>query len=112
MALQWAVVATIAEPAPLTLAFVAHHLRLGASEVHIYLDEPKDPVGEILETVAGVRVVRCHRDHWRRLGVRRPKRQNNRQSFNATDARSVSGVPFLLSCDADEFLHPKADVAA
>lgn len=111
-AIRWGIVATVAEPAPLVMAFVAHHLALGASEIHIYLDDPFDPVGEVLDWLPPVHVTRCDRHYWKSAAPRRPRRHNNRQSVNATHAQSRCGVEFLLSCDADEFLRPGSDVAA
>ncbi len=110
--IRWGIVATVAEPAPLVMAFVAHHLSLGASEIHIYLDDPHDPVGAMLDGVAQVRVMRCDRHYWKAAAPRRPRRHNNRQSVNATHAQAGCNVDFLLHCDADEFLRPGSDVAA
>ncbi len=107
---RWGIVATVAEPAPLVLAFVAHHLTLGASEIHIYLDEPNDPVGDALEWLPPVRVTRCDKSYWQAVAPRRPRRHNNRQSINATHAQSVCNLDYLLSCDADEFLRPSSRV--
>lgn len=111
-AIRWGIVATVAEPAPLVMAFVAHHLALGASEIHIYLDDPRDPVGEALDWLPPVHVTRCSREYWADAVSWRPKRQNNRQSVNATHAQSVCKVDFLLHCDADEFLRPRSNVQA
>lgn len=110
--IRWGIVATVAEPAPLIMAFVAHHLALGASEIHIYLDNPDDPVGDLLAWLTPVHVTRCDRDYWIDLMQWRPKQTVNRQSANATHARKACGVAYLLHCDADEFLRPKSQVAA
>jgi len=111
--LTWGVVATVAEPAPLIQAFVAHHLALGASQVHLYFDDPEDPAADCVEGVPGVYVTRCDRRWWRRgLQVYRPKRQNNRQTLNATHAQSICGLDYILHTDADEFLRPGSDMAA
>lgn len=109
---HWGIVATVSEPAPLVMAFVAHHLSLGASEIHIYLDDPHDPVGEVLDWLPPVHVTRCDKAYWTSVAPRRPRRHNNRQSANATHAQSRCKVDFLLHCDADEFLRPRSDVAA
>ncbi|WP_341862718.1 glycosyltransferase family 2 protein [Gymnodinialimonas sp. 57CJ19] len=110
--IRWGIVATVAEPAPLVMAFVAHHLSLGASEIHIYLDDPHDPVADILEWLPPVHVTRCDMGYWRNTVTWKPKRHNNRQSANATHAQRQCKVPFLLHCDADEFLRPRSDIAA
>lgn len=110
--IPWGIVATVSEPAPLVMAFVAHHLMLGASEVHIYLDNPDDPVGDILDWLPPVHVTRCTKDYWLELVGWRPKQHVNRQTANATRTRAACGVPFLLSCDADEYLAPSSDMWA
>ncbi|WP_224813694.1 glycosyltransferase family 2 protein [Hasllibacter sp. MH4015] len=109
---RWGIVATVAEPPQLVMAFVAHHLSLGADEIHIYLDNPRDPVGELLDWLPPVHVTRCDRHYWRAVAPRRPRRHNNRQTINATHAQSVSKLDFLLHCDADEYLRPGSDVQA
>lgn len=110
--IRWGIVATLAEPAPLVMAFVAHHLSLGASEMHIYFDDPNDPAADLLDWLPPVTVTRCTMDYWRATASWKPKRHNNRQSANATHAQSQCAVDFLLHCDADEFLRPKSDVPA
>ncbi|MBY4894887.1 glycosyltransferase family 2 protein [Rhodobacteraceae bacterium N5(2021)] len=107
----WGIVATIAEPAPLVLAFVAHHLALGAREIRLYFDDPYDPAADTLDWIPPAHVTRCDRVYWATAAPRRPRRQNNRQSINATRAQARCNVDFLLSCDADEFLRPGSDVA-
>lgn len=110
--MRWGIVATVAEPAPLIMAFVAHHLALGAHEIHIYFDEPHDPAADLLEWLPPVHVTRCDMDYWRATASWKPKRHNNRQSVNATHAQSQCNVDFLLHCDADEFLRPRSNVPA
>lgn len=110
--MRWGIVATVAEPAPLVMAFVAHHLSLGASEMHIYFDDPKDPAADLLDWLPPVHVIRCDKAYWKSTIQWRPLRHNNRQTANATNAQSRCGVDFLLHCDADEFLRPGSDVQA
>ncbi|WP_175570411.1 glycosyltransferase family 2 protein [Vannielia litorea] len=103
----WAVVATVREPAELVLAFVAHHLELGAAKVLIYLDDPDDPLRPILRAKSGVNVVACNEDYWNKVnkGRGRPPNQNARQAINATTAYKKVKADYLLHLDADEFLH-------
>lgn len=105
--IKWGVVATVREPTDLVLAFVAHHLELGASEVHIYFDDPLDEARHIVRKVKGTRVTRCSRHHWDREtnGRGRPKNQNVRQAKNATHAYNNTKCDYLLHLDADEFLY-------
>lgn len=110
--ISWGIVATVAEPAPLVQSFVAHHLHMGAAEVHIFLDDPDDPVADMLRAVSRCIVTRCDRDWWVRCGIsRRPGLHTRRQHVNATAANAMSGADFLLHCDADEFLRPDSDIA-
>ncbi len=110
--IRWGIVATVAEPAQLVMAFVAHHLTLGAAEIHIYLDNPDDPVGDALDWLPAVHVTRCTPEYWTDLVRWRPRQHVNRQTFNATHARKACAVEYLLHCDADEFLRPGSDVQA
>ena len=45
---RWGIVMTVREPAQLVLANVHYHLGQGAAEIHVFLDDPVDPVGELL----------------------------------------------------------------
>lgn len=103
---SWGVVATVREPADLVLAFAAHHLGLGASEVTLYFDDPDDPGAALLEQVPGCIVVRSDAEYWH--GVRRRERpalQSQRQMLNATWTYNRTCVDWLLHIDADEFLN-------
>ena len=97
-------VATVREPAPLTLAFAAHYIALGAAEVHLFLDDPEDPAAEALAALPRTRVVRCDAEYWDRGLGRRPRATTARQSHNATRAYATTEADWLLHCDADEFL--------
>lgn len=103
----WAVVATVREPAELVLAFVAHHLELGAFKVFIYLDDPEDPLLPILRKTPDVNVFACDAEYWERAnnGRGRPDNQNARQAINATRTYRKTRADYLLHLDADEFLH-------
>lgn len=109
----WAVVMTVDEPAVLVLANVAWHLGTGASEVHVYLDRPDDPVAVELEKLSGVRVVRCDEAHWQALAPKlgRPPLQMRRQGLSANHARAQSQADWIVHLDADEFLHQSAPLS-
>ena len=103
----WDVVATVREPIPLVLAFVAHHLKAGARCLHLYLDVPHDPVAGLLDGHPGVRLTRCDATYWSARGGR-PGVHVGRQLANARDAAAQCRSDWLLHCDADEFLqHPR-----
>lgn len=100
----WGVVMTVDEPSQLVLANVAYHLGTGASEAHVYVDKPGDPVVAVLEGLPGVTVTTCDEAHWARLGSGREDSQTKRQAANATQAYGSCEVDWLLHLDADEFL--------
>lgn len=107
---RWGVVSTCREPAQLVLAFVAHYIALGASEVHLFLDEQQPELEALLSKIPEVIVETRDSAYWR---ARQGKVRNNsveyRQLNNAYDAYHASRVDWLGHFDADEFLH--ADVA-
>ncbi len=103
---SWGLVLLAREPATLVLTHLAWHLALGAAEIHLFLDDPDDPVAEAAAALPGVRVVRCDAAFWAGHPTgRRPGLIVARQSHCATRAYRVAGVDWLLHLDADEFLH-------
>jgi len=108
---SWSVVATVREPLPVVLAFVAHHLSIGASEVHIYLDDPEDPAAEILQSCPQCHVTLCNDRHMKAMGfTARPENQNQRQKRNANHALKATKAQWMAHLDADEFLTFPRDV--
>lgn len=117
MSVTWGIVMTVREPAPLVLANVAWHLGTGASEIHVYLDDPGDPVKPQLDALEAVRVTRCDAAHWRVAAQsgERPASINRRQGRNAVHAMARAKTDWLIHLDADEFLfqdRPLADELA
>ncbi|MFZ3583551.1 glycosyltransferase family 2 protein [Loktanella sp. DJP18] len=96
-------VTTIREPLPLTMAFVAHHLQQGVRCLHLYIDDPDDPAIGLLSGLRQVRMTVCNHRYWQRHGGR-PTMIVARQVTNAADARGHAQSPWVLHCDADEFL--------
>lgn len=100
----WAVVATMDEPAQLVAAFAAHYLSIGASEVHIFLDEPDAEAQALLAGLPQVFVTVCDKLYWKNSAIgRRPKMHFGRQSRNAQAVFLKTKADWLLHCDADEF---------
>lgn len=110
----WGVVTTVKAPEEHVLAFIAHHLSLGASCVWVYFDNPDDPAYQRVSTLAKVKAVRCTDWYWILRGGRHV-RITRRQISNCRDARRVSNLDWLCHIDVDEFLfapEPIADILA
>ena len=101
---QWGVAATCREPDALVVAFVAHHIALGASEVHIYLDAPQPSLEALLSQIPQVILTVCTEEYWRERQGRRPRAIEPRQVMNIFDAYTRTKLPWLMHLDADEFL--------
>ncbi|SFR98948.1 glycosyltransferase family 2 protein [Yoonia litorea] len=108
---NWSVVATVDEPPALVQAFVAWHLHLGAQTIHLYCDNPDDPLPQTLAHLQQVVVVRCDAAYWQADGKSRPKRHQVRQVRNARHAYAACPSDWLVHIDADEFLWPGSRVA-
>lgn len=100
---MWEVVATVKEPLPLVAAFVAHHLKVGADLIHVYFDDPADPGYDLIVGTPRVNAIRCDGGYWSVRGGR-PPMHTDRQNANANDAADRCASPWILHCDADEFL--------
>ncbi|WP_224825380.1 glycosyltransferase family 2 protein [Cognatishimia sp. MH4019] len=100
---EWAICMTVREPAVLVLANVLWHLETGASEVWVFLDDPDDPVGALIEGMDRVIVTRCDVDWWAARGDR-PVPQTGRQRINATEAYRRTSARWMIHLDADELL--------
>lgn len=111
----WSVASTVAEPVELLCAFAAHYLDLGASEVHLFLDDPDQPGLDMLRAIDGVRLTLCTDDYWQQVAGGRPDGQVMRQIRNANRAYHDCRTDWFFFCDADEFLaseRPVADLLA
>lgn len=112
----WAVVATVKAPSDKVLAFVAHHLSLGARTISLYFDDPDDPAADAVAALpepprARITVTRCTADHWAAMGNRHDRHQN-RQARNARDAYTRCASAWLAHVDVDEFILPSRPVDA
>lgn len=109
----WSLVATVKAPEEKVLAFVAHHLSLGADHLWLYFDDPDQPIPPALADHPRVTATPCDDAHWARFGKARPPQHQNRQSHNArfTYNRKVRS-DWLVHIDVDEFLLAPRPVAA
>lgn len=108
MSPTWAIVATVDEPAQLVVAFVAHHLAIGASEIHLFLDRPCEETQTLLAGFRACHVTVCTEAHWQAALGRRPHLHTRRQNVNANLAYQICKADWILHCDADEFVRDGA----
>ncbi|MCH2163184.1 MAG: glycosyltransferase family 2 protein [Marinovum sp.] len=110
---SWGIVMTVREPQVLVQANVAWHLALGASEIHVYFDDPRDLAAGVLGPLPGVIATMCNDAHWLSVAPakRRPPGQMRRQALNANHALSRCKVDWLVHLDADEFLSCDGDLS-
>lgn len=105
----WGVVTTCLEPTALIVAFVAHHVSLGASRVYVFLDASQPDTEQVLAGIPQCRFTVCDAEYWlEEIGGQRPPATEKRQIRNATRASKAGDVDWLVHLDADEYLH--ADV--
>ncbi len=102
---RWGVVGTMDEPAPLIVAWVAHHLSLGASEVHVFLDRANPEAQATLADIPNCFTTLCDGRYWQESSrSERPIRHTARQKYNATHVYQNRPLDWVIQCDADEFL--------
>ncbi|WP_164659432.1 glycosyltransferase family 2 protein [Tropicibacter sp. Alg240-R139] len=109
---SWGVVCTCAEPTPLIVAFVAHHLEMGAHRVYLFLDQPDPELHEVLADVRGCEIIDCDEAYWQgAVNGPQPGATEKRQIINATNAYLRAEVDWLAHVDADEFLQSDTELA-
>lgn len=111
MTQSWGLVATVKAPSEKVLAFVAHHLSIGATHIRLYFDDPDDPTPALLSGLPQVTATLCDAAYW--ADKTRHDRHQNRQARNARDAYVQSRTDWLGHVDVDEFIHadrPLSDI--
>lgn len=109
---RWGLVLLAREPEVLVLAQLCWHLAQGASKIHLYLDDPSDPVAQAAAMLPGVQVTRCDAAFWNAVAGERPALQTRRQTLVATHAYRRTKVDWLIHLDTDEFLWMRRPLAA
>lgn len=108
---DWGLCATIKAPRDQVLAFVAHHLGLGASHIWLFFDDPDDAGFAAVANIAGVTATRCDDAYWRSVCKTRPEAHQNRQSRNMRRVYDLAALQWIGHLDVDEFLHPARAIA-
>lgn len=109
---SWAVVSTMKAPEEKVLAFVAHHLSLGADHLWLFFDDPTQPIPALLAQHPRVTVTLCDEDHWSHAWKKRPPQHQNRQTHNARlTYRELVTSDWIVHIDVDEFLLPLRPIA-
>ncbi|MHA3916670.1 glycosyltransferase family 2 protein [Halovulum sp. GXIMD14793] len=101
---QWETVTTTCADLLPIKRFVAHHLRMGAAQVTLYLDTPAQDVINGLRNIPRVKVIICDENYWSSYPGGRPDTHQKRQEINATQAYEKSSNEWLAHIDIDEFL--------
>lgn len=100
---RWGIVTTLSAPAEQVLAFVAHHLDLGAQRIWLHFDDPDDPAAALLSGRKQVVVTRCDTAYWAELGGR-PETHQMRQVKNCTRVLRRAKLDWIAHIDVDEFI--------
>lgn len=111
---SWGLVTTVRAPEEQVLAFIAHHLSLGAAHLWLFFDDPADPAFPRIAGLPRVTATLCTDAYWAARGGRHDRHQN-RQARNARTAQRACRLDWLGHIDVDEFLHaprPVADILA
>lgn len=109
---QWGLCTTVKAPVDQVLAFVAHHLGLGAARLWLFFDDPDDPACDAVNSLPRVTATRCDMAYWQGLAGRRPDKHQNRQGRNMQSVYNQAALPWLGHIDVDEYLLPQRDIAA
>ena len=109
---RWSICTTVKAPTDQVLAFVAHHLDIGADEIWLYFDDPEDVAASAAEKINRVKVTRCDATYWSGFRWGRPKTHQNRQGQNARRSYGLTTNPWLCHIDVDEFIVPQIAVSS
>lgn len=109
--MDWGLVTTVRAPQAQVLAFVDHHLGLGAARLWLYFDDPDDPAFDAVAARPQVIATRCSGAYWQTIARRRPEKVETRQTRNAQAAYAACELPWLGHVDIDEFLWPTRPVS-
>ena len=109
---DWGICSTVQAPTDQVLAFVAHHLSIGASHIWLFFDDPSDPAFDAVAGIAHVSATRCDQTYWQSVCKTRPDTHQNRQSRNMRRVYNAAALQWTAHIDVDEFLLPSRPVSA
>lgn len=107
---DWGLCATVKATPDQVLAFVAHHLGLGAARIWLFFDDPGDPAFDVVAGLSGVTATRCTDAYWQDLIGRRPEKHQNRQGRNMQAVYKTEALPWIGHIDVDEYLWPSEPI--
>lgn len=110
--MSWTVVCTVKSDRFFVTHFIRHYLRLGASEIILYFDDPANAAFSRVAARGKVKVFLCDANHWKRIGIARPTAVEGRQFLNFMDATSKTASNWALHVDIDELLHSRRNVGS
>jgi hypothetical protein len=110
---RWGTVSLVKAPVAAILRFAAHHLDVGASAVHLYLDDPDPRTFDALSRQPGLHVTACDAAWWATQKKPRMPAHQMRQAWVATQcyAQVMHDLEWLAHIDVDEYLLPLRPVA-
>lgn len=101
---RWGTVTLARAPLARLARFAAHHLDMGASRVHLFLDEPDADAVAYLTRHPAIRVTVCDAGWWATQKKPRMKAHQLRQAWVATQTYQRCDLDFLAHIDVDEFI--------
>jgi len=105
--IRWGI-CLLADEAPVLVAtWLAHHLKLGADRIYLFLDRPSPELGAEITSHPKIEVTVCDDRFWQQtMGLDRPRAQSHRQRALLTRVLASSDLDWLFHIDLDEFLAP------
>ncbi len=101
---RWGATTMVSEPPQLVMAFVAHHLSIGADRLIVHLDTPDPALEARLAKVPGCQVVPVTSEMWGPSRDDRPNPPSARQRRLLETVLEETDLDWIFHLDADEFL--------
>ena len=101
---RWGTVTLARAPLARLARFAAHHLEMGATRLHLYLDEPYAQAQAYLARHPAISVTVCDAGWWAGQKKPRMKAHQLRQAWVATQTYHRCDLDFLAHVDVDEFI--------